>query len=289
MIHRRAVCLRGPDCKRSASRKHTLTGNIHRHQFDSKILGYTLEVLVYLPPGFSESDPWRYPVLYLHDGQNVFDEKSAVFGVEWGVDEAAEKLIYDQKMQPLIIVAVANSPERIALYTPFRDEQMGGGRGKEFRHFMIEELKLWVDQTYPTSRKARDTAIAGSSLGGLSSLFMSWTRPDVFGKAAALSPSLWWGGRGLITRIASDEPKTRPQLLWVDMGTEESSVDENENGVPDVIDDLRALRAVLLQKGYKLGVDLYYKEVEGATHDEVSWAARIADVLATLFPPVPAG
>ena len=275
--------LRRPGKSRGAGR-HTLTGNIHKRVFGSRLLGEELDILIYLPPGFSENDPWRYPVLYLHDGQNVFDEKSAVFGVEWGVDEAAEKLIQERKMEGIIIVAVANTAQRIPLYTPFRDSENGGGDGKIYRDFLIDELKPWIDKLYPTTRKAKETALCGSSLGGLSSLFVGWTRPDVFGVVAALSPSLWWGGRGMITRIASDEGQQRPHRIWLDMGTDESDTDQNENSVPDVIDDLRTLKAVLLQKGYVLDKDLFYREVAGASHDEGSWAARIEDVLQALFP-----
>jgi predicted alpha/beta superfamily hydrolase len=242
-----------------------------------------LDVWVYVPPGFSETDPWRYPTLYLHDGQNVFDEKSAAFGVEWGVDEAAERLISQRKMKGVIIVAVANTPSRMAHYTPFADSEMGGGQGAAYSTFLLEELKPWIDKTYPTSRRAGDTAIAGSSLGGLSALYVGFSNPDVFGMVAALSPSLWWGERGLITRLASHQGE-RPSKVWVDMGSEESDTDANDNQVPDVIDDLRTLRAVLLSLGYRVDQDLFYREVAGATHDEASWAGRIEEVLQTLYP-----
>lgn len=138
---------------------------------------------MYLPPGFSHSDPWRYPTLYLQDGQNVFDEKSAVFGVEWGVDEAAEKLILQGRLKGIIVVAVANTPNRIDLYTPFPDAHHGGGNGALYRDFFIDELKPWVDREYPTSNRATDTAVAGSSLGGLCSLYISWSRPAVLARS----------------------------------------------------------------------------------------------------------
>ena len=264
---------------------HTLTGNIQSHPFLSRVLEEELEIWVYLPPGYAAADPWRYPCLYLHDGQNVFDAKTSAFGVEWGVDEAAECLILERKMEPIMIVAVANTPERIAHYTPFPDPAQGGGQGHLYRSFIIDELKPWIDQVYPTRTGALSTAVAGSSLGGLSALYMSWTRPDVFGLVAALSPSLWWGERKLITRIGGDEPSSKPHRIWIDMGTDESRADENDNQVPDMIDDLRTLRAVLLAQGYHLGEDLFYREVAGGVHDEAAWGARVSDVLSTLFPP----
>ena len=263
---------------------HTLTGNIQTHNFSSTLLDDDVQVWVYLPPSYAAADPWRYPCLYLHDGQNVFDAKTSAFGVEWGVDEAAECLILEGKIDPIIMVGVANSPERMAHYTPFPDPEQGGGEGNLYRSFLIDELKPWIDATFPTRKGSRETAIAGSSLGGLSALHMSWTRPDVFGMVAALSPSLWWGHRKLITRIGGDQKTLKPYRIWIDMGTEESTTDDNDNQVPDLIDDLRTLRAVLLAQGYRLNEDLFYREIIGGIHDEAAWGARVADVLTCLFP-----
>ena len=279
------LCIRCLPCRCRKAGGHTLSGQIHQRTFRSQLLDAELEILVYLPPGFSASDSWRYPTLYLQDGQNVFDEKRAVFGIEWGVDEAAEKLILQGKIQGIIVVAVANTPDRIELYTPFPDAGHGGGEGELYREFFIHELKPWVDQEYPTSPRAMDTAVAGSSLGGLCSLSLGWSRPEVFGKVAALSPSLWWADRGIIDYIGGDEVANKhPVCIWIDMGYEESGVDENQDGVPDIIDDLRALRAALLAKGFELEHSLFYREVRKAGHDEAAWAARIEDVLCALFP-----
>jgi len=275
-------------CPHPRNRKsgHSLTGDVRSHKFRSQILKEEFEVWIYLPPGFVESDPWRYPTLYLHDGQNVFDQKTSAFGVEWGVDESAECLILEGKMEPIIMVAVSNTPKRIADYTPFPDHQLGGGNGKIYARFLIDELRPWLQSLYPIHRDPDRTAVAGSSLGGLSSLYLGWTHPEVFGMVAALSPSLWWGERKMLTRIGGDTPGARrPRKIWVDMGTEESVEDDNENLVPDVIDDLRTLRAVLLTHGYRLGEDLFYREIPGGKHDEAAWASRIGDVLTTLFPP----
>ncbi len=263
---------------------HTRTGNIQEHSFESELLETSMRVWVYLPPWFSAADPWRYPTLYLHDGQNVFDRCISAFGVEWQVDEAAEELISSDQMEPTIIVAIANTPERMNHYTPFVDHSLGGGQGELYARFMTEELKPWIDGLYPTKHGPDYTGIVGSSLGALSALHLGWTRPQVFGLVAALSPSLWWGERKLITRFGGDEPKLKPKKIWIDMGTEESLDDDNNNQISDGIDDLRTLRAVLLAQGYKLGEDLFYREIEGGQHDEAAWAARIPDVLKALFP-----
>ncbi|MFN8608752.1 MAG: alpha/beta hydrolase-fold protein [Vulcanimicrobiota bacterium] len=265
---------------------HSLTGDVRQHGFFSRILEHEITFWVYLPPAFSPSDPWLYPCLYLHDGQNVFDASTSAFGVEWGVDEAAERLILEGLMQPTLIVALANSPDRMSEYTPFEDPQLGGGGGKRYARFLVEELKPWMKDHYPVRGAALETAIAGSSLGGLSSLYLGWTRPNEFGLVAAMSPSLWWGGRKMITRIGGDESNAlRPTKIWLDMGDVESLEDDNENGVPDPIDDLRTLKAVLLARGYILGQNLEVREILEGRHNEADWAKRIDQVLCWLFPP----
>lgn len=264
---------------------HTLTGDVREHRFFSSILQEEVVFWVYLPPAFSASDPWLYPCLYLHDGQNVFDAGTAAFGVEWGVDETAECQILERRMQPLIIVALANTPERMSDYTPFQDEALGGGQGRRFAQFLVSELKVWMKAHYPVRGSAQDTAIAGSSLGGLSALYVGWTHPEEFGLVAALSPSLWWGARKLITRIGGDEENgLRPSKIWVDMGSAESLADDNENGVPDTIDDLRTLKAVLLARGYLLGHNLQVQEIPEGRHHESDWGERIGQILSWLFP-----
>lgn len=263
--------------------KGSLTGDIRRHKVPSRLLGQR-EILVYLPPGYSSRDNYRYPLALLQDGQNIFDAKSSVFGVEWGVDEAAETLIADQRMKPVILAAIYNSPNRIAEYTPFPDPEHGGGEAELYRAFIIEDLLPFLAENYSLTVLPEERAVIGSSLGGLVSLYLGWYGPRTFGKIGALSPSLWWGRRSFMTGMAGDPtPEFRPQI-WLDAGTEESETDLNGNGVPDLIDDLRTLRAVLFYHGYQQGQDLVYREVEGAHHDEVSWSARIADVLTYFFP-----
>jgi predicted alpha/beta superfamily hydrolase len=220
----------------------------------------------------------------LQDGQNIFDAQRAVFGVEWGVDETAEQLIANQVMRPIILVAIYNSPRRIDEYTPFPDPVHGGGEAYLYRSFITDELLPFLASQYRVSQIREERAVIGSSLGGLVSLYLGWSQPETFGWVGALSPSLWWGHRGFITAIAGGEaPRDRPNI-WLDAGSRESDLDANCNGVPDLIDDLRTLRAVPLHQGYREGEDLLYREVEGGTHDETSWSRRVGDVLTYFFP-----
>lgn len=279
-----SLCLR-PYIPEESRREHgPLTGDIRRHVVESQILGER-EVLVYLPPGYSPSDNWAYPLVLLQDGQNIFNSETSVFGVEWGVDETAERLIADQKMRPVVMVAIYNSPNRIDEYTPFPDPEHGGGGADLYKTFLIRELLPFLGETYHLSRLPEEKAVIGSSLGGLLSLHLGWNSDFAFGKVGALSPSLWWGRRGFITSLGGGSTPTRLPQIWLDAGTNEMSTDSNGNGVSDLLDDMRTLKAVLVSHGYVEGDDLAYREVEGATHDEASWSARVGDVLSYFFPP----
>ena len=266
-----------------ASERGSLTGRIEHHVIHSKILG-ARDLVVYLPPGYSDRDNYSYPLALLQDGQNIFDTNSSVFGVEWGADEAAEMLIVEQKMEPVILVAIYNSLHRIDEYTPFPDSQYGGGKARLYRAFLVQEVLPFLESRYTVSKRRSERAVIGSSLGGLLTLYLGWTGSASFGLVASLSPSLWWGKRGLITAIAGQDAPADPPVIWLDAGTQESLVDENLNHVPDLLDDMRTLRAVLCYHGYRENVDLFYQEVDGGTHDEKSWSERIGRVFTTFFP-----
>lgn len=260
-----------------------IKGDLREHVVESRLLG-PREVVVYLPPGYSSKDSFAYPVALLQDGQNIFDPETAVFGVDWAVNETAERLIAEQQIRPIILVAVYNSSERMLEYTPFADPDYGGGGAELYAAFLVEELLPYLESEYSLSRRPEDRAVIGSSLGGLLALHMGWNYPEAFGSVASMSPSLWWGRRGTITGLASGAPPNPRPRIWIDAGTQETESDINDNGVNDLIDDLRTVRAVLLYHGYELERDLFYREVEGSHHDEASWSLRVGDVLRALFP-----
>jgi predicted alpha/beta superfamily hydrolase len=260
--------------------KHTLTGNIHRHpDFESRILRNHRDILVYLPRHYRRTRD-RYPVLYLQDGQNVFDAATAFGGVEWGVDETAQRLIRAKLLAPLIIVAVANTGEhRVHEYAPTRGRidkrKRSKGMLRHYGQFLIEELKPFIDRKYRTRAEAESTSLGGSSLGGLAALTLGLWFPNVFTRLAVMSPSIWWDDYA-IYRIV-DELKEKPPLkIWLDTGTNEPGWER-----------ARELRDRLVEKGWRLFADLEYFEAEGADHSERSWAARVDPALRFLFPPLP--
>lgn len=249
---------------------------LHRHeQFHSQFLEHDRDVLVWLPPGYEGSET-RYPVLYMHDGQNLFEPETAFQpGEHWRVGETAAELIAAGRIEPLIVVGIYNTGEaRVDEYTPTGDKRLGGGHADDYARMIIEELKPLIDRTYRTRPDAASTGMAGSSLGGLVSLHVGFTHPAVFTKVAALSPSVWWGRKAILKTIR--EARSKPRLrLWVDMGTA-----EGRKG----LDDARLLKAALVGLGFHEGDDLHYAEYEGATHSEQSWAERVGPLLQWLFP-----
>jgi predicted alpha/beta superfamily hydrolase len=263
---------------------HTLTGNIERHRgFPSRTLGNRRDVLVYLPAGYRRFIRRRYPVLYLQDGQNVFDAATAFGGVEWNVDETAQRLIRKRLIEPLIIVAVYNTGnDRIHEYTPTRAVAETGvqrnersrGLARKYGKFLAKELKPFLDANYRTRPEAEFTGLGGSSLGGLLTMTLGLWYPDVFSRLAVMSPSVWWDDQVIVRMVEALEDKL-PLRIWLDTGTNEIGWERT-----------RALRDALVEKGWRLYDDLQYTETEGAGHTESAWAARVDPMLRFLFAPM---
>jgi predicted alpha/beta superfamily hydrolase len=230
-------------------------------------------VWVYLPPNYHNTTD-EYPVLYMFDGQNVFDAYTSFSG-EWEVDETLETLIPMGEVKPMIVVAVDNGGgARLNEYTPWFDATyMDGGGADMHLDAIVDILIPYVDVNYRTLDGPQNTGVSGSSLGGLLTLYATYSRPDVFGLNAALSPSIWWANENIITYA---EMIARPSsFVWMDMGTAES---------PSAIDNLRAMRDLMVMQGFVLDLDLKVVEDQGAAHNEAAWARRFPDVLRFLFP-----
>jgi predicted alpha/beta superfamily hydrolase len=264
---------------------HTLTGNIQEHRgFRSKIFANRRDVLVYLPRGYRRFSRQRYPVLYLQDGQNVFDAATSFAGVEWGVDETAQGLIRRNLIEPLIIVAIANTgEERVHEYAPTRGvidtsakrKKRSRGLARQYGRFLIEELKPYIDKKYRTKREAEFTGLGGSSLGGLLTLSLGLWFPNVFRRLIVMSPSVWWDDQ-VIVKMVEKLDKKLPLKIWLDTGTNEPGWER-----------ARDLCAALVDKGWHLYDDLEYHEIPGGDHSEGAWSTRVDPALRFLFPPPP--
>ena len=261
------------------ARRAKLDGRLHVHaRFPSKLIPTRRDLIVYVPPDYPQGRN-RYPVCYMQDGQNLFDPATAFGGQDWRVDVTADAMAECGETEAPIIVGVYNAGEkRIVEYTPTRDRlHRKDGRADRYAEMLVREIKPFIDHEYRTLKTAPDTAIAGSSLGALAALVAVLDYPQVFGNAAALSPSVWWDERAILRRLDQFRSKARPRL-WVDTGTQEG------NNPQQSIADCRALREALLHKGWCEGENLRYVEIEGGTHSEGAWAARFGAVLAFLFP-----
>ena len=254
-------------------------GSLHRYAgLRSAFLPHAHDVVVFLPPGYEQESYRLYPVLYLHDGQNVFDDfPMSPFGVQWGIDTTARALIHADVIEPLIIVAIGNAGrDRIDEYAPTRDSaHEKGGLADRYGQMVVFEIKPFIDRLYRTRQGAVDTAMAGSSLGGLLTLHLGLEHPTVFGKLALLSPSVWWDDRWIIRQLGEQNPQRQSLIVWLDVGTEES---------PMLQKGVRLLHRTLLRKGWKPEVNLHYLEEAGAGHNERSWGLRSGQVLRYLFP-----
>jgi predicted alpha/beta superfamily hydrolase len=243
----------------------------------SRILENDRRLLVYLPPGYDKATG-RYPVLYMHDGQNLFDAASSFVG-EWKADETADALIKAGKIRPIIIVGIENrGAERMNEYTPTHDARHGaGGRAAMYAKFVLDEVKPFIDKTYRTLPDRANTAVGGSSLGGLVSLYMCAEHPDKIGLCAAVSPALQWDQLDLLTDLVMHPGAMKDVRLWLDMGT-------NEGPNPDIaVQNCASLAAALRKRGRVEGRDFIWRKVDGAAHNEAAWAERFGEILVFLF------
>lgn len=246
-----------------------ITGTVkYIHAVKSPKLRHPREVIVWLPPSYEKNKTQRYPVLYMHDGQNIIDPRTSFGGYDWRVDEVADSLMRANKMEEIIIVGIYNSPDRAPEYS---DSELGRG----YIDFVANELKPMIDQTYRTKSGAKNTAVMGSSMGGLSSFLFVWKRPDIFSKAGCLSSAFLWEDDKILKEVKAYSGAKKLIRVYLDDGSEGLEA-RLKPGYDEMV---RLLQA----KGYKRGVDLEYFYDEGAAHNEPAWAKRIWRPLLFMF------
>jgi enterochelin esterase-like enzyme len=250
---------------------------VHRG-FRSRILPDRRDLIVYLPPGYEAEAGRAYPVLYLNDGQNLFDPATSfIKGRTWQVHETADAVIESGEVEPLIIVGIYNTGDRrLAEYTHERDWQMGGGEADSYGALLTRELMPWIAEHYRVKPGREHTGLGGSSLGGLVSLYLGLKYPEVFGQLAVLSPSVWWNHKSILSVLGETAPslKDRPRI-WLDVGDHEGRM---------TLKDVELLHKRLKANGWQDEEDVHFEKVRGGTHDEASWAGRVGPLLSFLFP-----
>jgi len=258
------------------------TGDLRIHQFPSRIFRNARRLRVWLPPGYDDAAnaDRHYPVFYLNDGQNLFEAATSFTGIEWQVDETADRLIREHKVPPLMIVGIDNTgKDRIREYMPHRSLHpvMLRVQGRRYPDFLMKEVMPFVGQHYRAATGPENTGLGGSSLGALVALYTVIARPGEFGRLLLESPSLWASNRQLIKD--SRPVRIWPERIFLSVGTAEAGVAARSRSVVNDVRELAAImrRAVLSEKRLRLVVK------EGAGHSEAAWAERFPEALRFLF------
>lgn len=245
----------------------------------SKFLTTTRNIAIWLPPGYDENSTNRYAVLYMHDGQNLFDPRTSYAGVDWGVDEAIVRGMKTGRIPPMIVVGVWCTEQRLREYSPWHS-------GTNYARFLMEELMPQVNAKFRTRTGPENTVTMGSSMGGLISFWLAWKHPDVFGSAGCISSALTWDGKFLgkpleeSPLLASDLTATnkfpRNVRIYFDYGTLETMGTSFEAMHIKLSEWLTA-------QGMKDGEEFVVRKITGAKHDEAAWRARLDEPLNFLF------
>jgi predicted alpha/beta superfamily hydrolase len=257
-------------------------GDLRLHEFRSRIFKNTRFLRVWLPPGYddAENSGRYYPVLYLNDGQNLFESSTAFGGVEWGADETAERMIREGAIPPMIIAGIDHTgTERHREYVPYRSmhPMMLRAQGRRYPDFLIKEVMPFVENAYRVATSPENTGLGGSSLGALIALYTAIARPGVIGRLLLESPSLWAGNREIIKE--SRVVRIWPEKIFLAAGTAEAGSAERSRTVVDDVRELAAImrRAVLSEKRLRMVI------TEGAGHNERAWGERFPEALRFLF------
>jgi predicted alpha/beta superfamily hydrolase len=272
-----------------ASTPNTVTGDLRVwHDVYSPQLDNTRDIYVWLPPDYVQSER-RYPVIYMHDAQNLFDRYVSYSG-EWEVDETMTAL--SAEGLDAIIVGLSNTKEeRGRDYCPYPFVAYEGmtvdGQGDVYVRFIIETVKPAIDGALRTRPEAPFTGIVGSSMGGLISLYGALVYPEVFGLCGAFSTAYWFGDNALLK--TTREKGAYPGRMYLDVGTREGETIESWLGLESeaahqaYVQGVRDLRDALIAGGSVLGKNLMYVEDEGAMHREAAWAKRLPAALRFLL------
>ena len=263
-------------------RAETATGDLRIHPFHSRIYRNDRFLRVWLPPGYDDAQnaARQYPVLYLNDGQNLFEPATSFNGVEWQVDETADRLIREQVIAPMIIVGIDNTgKDRLREYMPHRSFQpiMLRVQGTRYPSFLIKEVMPFVERHYRVAPGPRNSGLGGSSLGALIALYTVAVSPEIFGRLLLESPSLWAANRQIVRQ--SRTVRRWPERVFLATGSAEAGRPDRDRSM---VDDVQELAAIL----HRSGLDrsrLRFIVDQGASHHESSWARRFPDALSFLF------
>ncbi|MFZ2864918.1 MAG: alpha/beta hydrolase-fold protein [Ignavibacteriaceae bacterium] len=246
--------------------KDEIVGKVEYHkEVFSPTLNNKRDIVVWLPKGYGspKKSKKQYPVLYMHDGQNILDPKTSYTGKDWRVDETATRLIKQKKIKEIIVVGIYNTTDRL-------DEYSWSEKGQNYLKFIVTELKPFIDSAYKTMPDKDNTAIMGSSMGGLISFYAAWHYPEVFSMAGCMSSSFYYNNDRSIKQVEDYKGPKKHIRFYIDHG---------EDGAIRG----QGMFVALSKKGYVIGQDIDYYYAPGAEHNEKEWAARLERPLIFFF------
>ncbi len=222
------------------------------------------DVVVWLPPGYEDQENTAYPVIYMHDGQNVFDAATSAFGIEWQVDEAITNLVEAGEMQPLIAVGIYNTPDRSSEYLP-------GDTANAYMAFIIEKLKPFIDSAYRTKSGPEYTMTCGASAGGLAAFMLAWEHPTVFSKAICMSPALKVRTIDYVKVVQESPVIEQKAFFYLYNGGQELEA--------ELLPGIEEMVTMLNSKGYLVGLDYQFIVDPEALHEEAAWAEHFPEAI----------
>ena len=246
-----------------------ITGTVRYHRaLKSKSLTNPRDAIVWLPPSYEKEKSKRYPVLYMHDGQNIIDPSTSFAGFDWRIDEVVDSLIKTNSIEEIIVVGIYNTTYRGPEYsdTPI---------GRAYADFVVHGLKPMIDSIYRTKPDRKHTANMGSSMGGLISFLFSWWYPEVFSEAGCLSSAFLVDSNKILREVRNYSGSRKDIRIYLDDG----SIGLEAQLGPGY----REMIGILESKGYVKGRDLEYFYDEGAEHNEQAWARRVWRPLVFMF------
>jgi predicted alpha/beta superfamily hydrolase len=245
-----------------------ITGTVKYHRALKGAGIQDRDLVVWLPPAYEADSTRRYPVIYMHDGQNIFDPVTSSFGTDWSIDETADDLIKKKSIEPVIVVGIYNTSDRMKEYTP-------GDKGTAYMNFIVKTVKPLIDSTYRTKPDRKNTIVGGSSAGGIISFMLVWEHTDIFSKAICMSPAFRnpgaSSGWNYVTVVQQSNNRKKDVFFYIDNGGVglESQL---QPGIDEMIATLKA-------KGYEEGKDFTFVHDPSAKHFEADWAKRFPNAL----------
>ena len=254
-------------------KKHTASKNVKilSENFPVPQLGTTRKIWIYLPEDYQSSQK-KYPVIYMHDGQNLFDDLTSFSG-EWKIDETMDHFFKEGKKQAIIIGIDNGGSERLNEYSPWENSEYGGGKGDLYADFLAQTLKPYIDKNYRTLSSAKNTGLVGSSMGGLISFYTGMKYPEKFGKLGVFSPSFWFAREDLTHYISKHSKSLKKTKIYLVAGRKESE---------EMVTDIEKITPILISKGI-CRKNIVTKFDDYGTHSESYWAKEFPAAYLWLF------